>query len=640
MKMISKLLMACFLCVLSVMPVQATAGIMAEIKSPSWSVKTLDDKTINEKTYASSLQLLIFYRGRLMEDGNAMCPNSSGTVRSFAECEWAGTKGLKIILIEADGSTKKETQEFLDKYGTNPNIIYAYDGESAMWSFASGSLTYAYCVLIQKGNVVKQWGANYNDDICASYISEYLSIPGYGFENLSFKGTDDYDDAQKITQLTNKIRAEAGKSPLTLDPKLTEAAMQRAAELEVVYAHMRPDNSDIFTVIPYTFYTAAENIAIGQESAEVVTDAWKNSSGHYANMIGDYTSIGVGSFYQGDGTRCWVQLFTDTNTGKCTETGKKEVTHKVHTFEKYLNLFTEEDDLTLNEGDSEVIKLYNGSYNFYSAVEVIPGYVYSSHPDRVSIAKDGSVRCLKAGGATVRIGISEKEYIEIKVGNGVEAVKLSLSETDLSLPATVEYALTVTAEPEGADLPELIWKSSDPGIAEVDAEGNVTALSEGTAIITVTSKDGSFKATCTVEVSGISMYRLYNPNSGEHFYTAKKKEKDALISYGWQYEGIGWVAPKLSKTPVYRLYNSYSGDHHYTMKEKERDALTELGWTYENVGWYSDDEQNVPLYREYNPNMSQCNHNYTTNKKEHDWLCANGWNDEKIGWYGIMEGKK
>lgn len=53
----------------------------------------------------------------------------------------------------------------------------------------------------------------------------------------------------------------------------------------------------------------------------------------------------------------------------------------------------------------------------------------------------------------------------------------------------------------------------------------------------------------------ISMYRLYNPNSGEHFYTASEKEKDHLNSIGWNYEGIGWTAPEKSNTPVYRLYN-------------------------------------------------------------------------------------
>ena len=47
-----------------------------------------------------------------------------------------------------------------------------------------------------------------------------------------------------------------------------------------------------------------------------------------------------------------------------------------------------------------------------------------------------------------------------------------------------------------------------------------------------------------------SMYRLYNPNSGEHFYTADASERNDLVRVGWVYESVGWTAPKSSKTPV------------------------------------------------------------------------------------------
>ncbi|MCR4950236.1 MAG: hypothetical protein K6A40_02805, partial [Solobacterium sp.] len=146
----------------------------------------------------------------------------------------------------------------------------------------------------------------------------------------------------------------------------------------------------------------------------------------------------------------------------------------------------------------------------------------------------------------------------------------------------------------------------------------------------------TFKVIDAKDVKKVTMYRLYNQTSGEHFYTAKEKEKDALVSFGWKYEGIGWTAPSISNQPVYRLYNEGSGDHHYSMKAKEKDFLVSIGWKYEGIGWYSDDAAEVPLYREYNPNMEKCNHNYTTNRKEHIALTTLlGWNDEGIGWYGL-----
>lgn len=146
-----------------------------------------------------------------------------------------------------------------------------------------------------------------------------------------------------------------------------------------------------------------------------------------------------------------------------------------------------------------------------------------------------------------------------------------------------------------------------------------------------------FVKAAATSTGAVDMLRLYNPNTGEHFYTADVVEKDTLISYGWKYEGIGWIAPTKSNTPVYRLYNPNAGDHHYTTDWSERYALKRLGWNDEGIGWYSDDDKSVPLYREFNPNVATGTHNYTTNQSEHNSLVSLGWVDEGIGWYGLKE---
>ena len=186
--------------------------------------------------------------------------------------------------------------------------------------------------------------------------------------------------------------------------------------------------------------------------------------------------------------------------------------------------------------------------------------------------------------------------------------------------------------------------------------GNVNV---GTGSVTVVGKGnytGSRKATFRIEPkpgastgggsgsstapSGAAMYRLYNPNSGEHFYTASAHERDSLRRAGWKYEGVGWTAPATSRTPVYRLYSGT--DHHYTTSAAERDMLVRAGWRYEGVGWYSDDAKGTPLYRQFNPNVNPAaprnnsgSHNYTTSRAEHDHLVSAGWRGEGIGWYGM-----
>lgn len=136
---------------------------------------------------------------------------------------------------------------------------------------------------------------------------------------------------------------------------------------------------------------------------------------------------------------------------------------------------------------------------------------------------------------------------------------------------------------------------------------------------------------------GVAMYRLYNPNSGEHFYTSSEAERTNLMIAGWNDEGVGWIAPRSSNTPVYRLYNQYGGEHHYTTNLSERNHLISLGWNDEGIGWYSDDDNTVPLYRQYNPNAFANNHNYTTSRSENNWLVSLGWQAEGIGWYGYVE---
>jgi uncharacterized protein YvpB len=134
------------------------------------------------------------------------------------------------------------------------------------------------------------------------------------------------------------------------------------------------------------------------------------------------------------------------------------------------------------------------------------------------------------------------------------------------------------------------------------------------------------------------MYRLYNPNSGEHFYTKTVSERDHLRSVGWRYEGIGWQAPT-NGNPVYRLYNPNAGDHHYTLLASERDHLKKVGWRDEGISWYSPNS-GIPLYRLYNPNAKAGSHHYTPITSERDNLKKAGWRYEGIAWYAVGNGEQ
>ncbi|WP_205470303.1 trypsin-like peptidase domain-containing protein [Lactococcus lactis] len=82
-----------------------------------------------------------------------------------------------------------------------------------------------------------------------------------------------------------------------------------------------------------------------------------------------------------------------------------------------------------------------------------------------------------------------------------------------------------------------------------------------------------------------ALYRVYNPNNGEHLYTKNLNEVISLTKVGWNYEGINSQQPATGNA-VYRLYNPNSGEHFYTLSSYERDSLVKVGWRYEQISWY------------------------------------------------------
>ena len=410
-------------------------------------------------------------------------------------------------------------------------------------------------------------------------------------EIVTVTGTEDYDEAHAVLDIVNKERTALGLDPLQLDVELTETAMQRAAELSVLYSHNRPDGTNCLTAFPTMgFTTWGENIAIGYDSAADVMEGWfyserklyeegerdRDKVGHYLNIINpDFKSIGIGCFMQG--TYYWEQALSGEEPARITTGGTVEKSHRINIDYDVCGTdqgFNKNDDLT---------------------------------------------------GKTLAVGETFEMHYDVTNDRW-----------------RYNY---VTLDPSC-----VTWTSSDTSVCTVDPAGVVTARAVGKATVTATLPSGRFLSHewTVVEAKPEStqvMYRLYNPNSGEHFYTASTVERDATIAAGWNDEGIGWTAPSESNTPVYRLYSGT--DHHYTMSIVERDHLIDVGWTLEGdnaegIAWYSDDQKRVPLYRQFNPNVDPSapfnnsgSHNYTTSLEEHEQLISIGWRGEDVGWYGV-----
>ena len=138
----------------------------------------------------------------------------------------------------------------------------------------------------------------------------------------------------------------------------------------------------------------------------------------------------------------------------------------------------------------------------------------------------------------------------------------------------------------------------------------------------------------------VPIYRLYNPDNGEHLYTTDANETRVLYhEHNWGYEGIAWYAPNGTGTPVYRLYNPVLCNHLYTTDTNEVHVLTTTTeWISDNNGqpvFYSD--RSIPVYRVYNREL-QGMHHLTTDRNEYDTLPTYGWEQEGVSLYAKVIG--
>ncbi|WP_344425862.1 CAP domain-containing protein [Pseudonocardia ailaonensis] len=117
--------------------------------------------------------------------------------------------------------------------------------------------------------------------------------------------------AAQVVALTNQARAAAGCGALRTDPRLTQAAQGHSADMAArnYFAHDSQDGRSFADRIEAAGYPSpgAENIAMGQPTAQAVVTAWMNSPGHRRNIEDcSLTTIGVGLDTDG---MYWTQDF-------------------------------------------------------------------------------------------------------------------------------------------------------------------------------------------------------------------------------------------------------------------------------------------------------------------------------------------
>ena len=127
----------------------------------------------------------------------------------------------------------------------------------------------------------------------------------------------------------------------------------------------------------------------------------------------------------------------------------------------------------------------------------------SSDPTIADIGQNGNLKCLAHGVVTITAtqkDVAASFQIEVKV-KPVERIEIqSSAKKATKLSVGKSMTLTAIVYPDDATYRDVFWVSSDPAIATVDADGNVTAIASGNVIITATTQDG-FAQTHEIKVT-------------------------------------------------------------------------------------------------------------------------------------------
>ena len=180
------------------------------------------------------------------------------------------------------------------------------------------------------------------------------------------------------------------------------------------------------------------------------------------------------------------------------------------------------------------------------------------------------------------IVLASSQQLAGETSNPVSGIKFDKDTVIIKKGSSEKLIATVL--PNTAFNKNLNWSSSDENVATVNENGLVTAVSEGSADITVTTDDGGFMAVCKVEIA------------------KKIAFKDVADENLWYYDSVYWAVEngvtsgmgegtfqpmaKLSRAQaVTFLYNLAGRPDVRELQAKEFTDVSNTAWYYNAVKW-------------------------------------------------------
>ena len=157
-------------------------------------------------------------------------------------------------------------------------------------------------------------------------------------------------------------------------------------------------------------------------------------------------------------------------------------------------------------------------YPIFSPVYATNQTVTWSSTDTTVATVNGSgiVSGIDSGTAIITATSEEGGFVAactVEVIIRISVTGVSVDPADITLDKGKSIQLTAIIEPSDADDKSVTWKSSNPFVAYVSSEGYLQAVNSGSAMITVTTQEGKYTATCNVDVP---MVTAIDQKSSEH----------------------------------------------------------------------------------------------------------------------------
>jgi uncharacterized protein YjdB len=132
----------------------------------------------------------------------------------------------------------------------------------------------------------------------------------------------------------------------------------------------------------------------------------------------------------------------------------------------------------------------------------------SDNPSAASVDNNGNISALNKGIAVITVktadgNLKDRCFVIVRDDKtkDTEVLKIRLNKTSICIREGKYEKLTPIITPGNFKNTALIWKTSNKKVATVDIYGRVYGKSVGSAVITVSTKDGKHSATCKVQVT-------------------------------------------------------------------------------------------------------------------------------------------